>query len=125
MSMINPSRCYFAVSNANRQTFANCFSGNLSEASIRLKDANGSIWWGANGSYDLIAELDRQKLALAQAWFCVIVFQISNTEVSTGIVLDSNCGYPVGMPDPGFDAFASACGLQLDPDLPFPNGTLS
>lgn len=116
MSLINPSRCYFAVTNANRQTFANCFSGNLSEASIRLKDANGAIWWGANGSYDLIGQLDRSCLAASQLWYCVIVFQVANVAAPGGIVFDTNLPFVAGQPDPGFAAFLAACGLQLDPE---------
>lgn len=122
--MQNPSRCYFAVDDAHRQIFANCFSGNLNETSIKLKDATGAVWWGANGAYDLLQELDRTKLTAAEAWYAVIVFRVANVEQPDGIVFDSNCGFPSGMPDPGFNAFLQACGLTLwPPSPPNNNGT--
>lgn len=124
MSLINPSRCYFAVNNTHRQAFANCFSGNLSEASIRLKDANGAIWWGANGSYDLIGQLDRSCLAASQLWYCVIVFQVANVAAPGGIVFDTNLPFVAGQPDPGFDAFLAACNLERWPETG-DNGNIS
>lgn len=113
MPCVNPSRIYFAVAPENRQAFANCFSGNLDEAPIQLVEpTTGKTWWGANGNYDLALEVDRMKLAQSQAWYCCVVFNIAGIENPDGMVLDSNCGFPAGVPDPEFDAFLAACGLE-------------
>jgi hypothetical protein len=130
-----PLRLYFAVLPANRQTFADCLSGNLSEASIRLKEvATGQEWWGSNGGlyYQSPNEINRTCLNQAQAWFLAIGFQADsgqfddNGEPITiafpdGIIVDGNAPIAVpGSPDPGFDAFIAACGLELWTDTPPP-----
>jgi len=133
-----PLRIYFAVLPAYRQTFADCLSGNLSEASIRLKEvATGDEWWGSNGGlyYQSPNEINRTCLNQAEAWFLAIGFQAdigidSNGEPITiafpdGIIVDGNAPITVpGDPDPGFEAFISACGLELWTDTPAapPNG---
>jgi len=135
-----PLRIYFAVLPANRQTFADCLSGNLSEASIRLKEvATGDEWWGSNGGlyYSGPNEIDRTCLNQAQAWFLAIGFQADSGQVDannnpitislpSGIIVDGNAPITVpGDPDPGFDAFIAACGLMLWQDsivTPPPNG---
>ncbi len=136
-----PLRIYFAVLPTYRQTFADCLSGNLSEASIRLKEvATGDEWWGSNGGlyYQSPNEINRTCLNQALAWFLAIGFQADtgqfddNGEPITiafpdGIIVDGNAPITVpGSPDPGFDAFIAACGLELWTDTPAPpngNGT--
>jgi|LakMenEpi03Aug12_release.lakeMendotaPanAssembly.Ray.scaffolds.fasta_scaffold91176_5 hypothetical protein len=137
-----PLRIYFAVLPANRQTFADCLSGNLSEASIRLKEiSTGDEWWGSNGGlyYQSPNEINRTCLNQALAWFLAIGFQAdigvdSNNEPITiafpdGIIVDGNAPITVpGSPDPGFEVFIAACGLELwtdanDPAPPNGNGT--
>jgi hypothetical protein len=130
-----PLRIYFAVLPTNRQTFADCLSGNLSEASIRLKEvATGDEWWGSNGGlyYQSPNEINRTCLNQALAWFLAIGFQADsgqfddNGEPITiafpdGIIVDGNAPITVpGSPDPGFDAFIAACGLELWTDTPAP-----
>lgn len=115
MACLNPCRVYFAVTTANRQAFADCFSGNLQEAPIRLREiATGAEWWGASGSYDLLLEVDRVALAQAQAWYCCCVFSIAGIVNPDGFVLDSNCGFPAGYPDPGFAGFLQSVGMELN-----------
>ena len=134
-----PLRLYFAVLPTNRQIFADCLSGNLSECSIRLKEiATGDEWWGSNGGlyYQSPNEINRTCLNQAEAWFLAIGFQAdigvdSNGEPITiafpdGIIVDGNAPITVpGDPDPGFGAFIAACGLMLWQDsivTPPPNG---
>lgn len=134
-----PLRLYFAVLPNHRQTFADCLSGNLSECSIRLKEiATGFEWWGSNGGlyYSGPNEIDRTCLNQAQAWFLAIGFQADSGQVDAnnnpimisfpnGIIVDGNAPNTVpGNPDPGFDAFLSACGLMLwqDTITPPPSG---
>lgn len=111
-----PCRIHFAVADEHRQDFANCFSGNLAEINIECEDVQtGATWWAVSGAYDLLQDVDRAQLANAQAWYCCIVFNIAGFENPDGLVLDSNCGYITGMPDPGFDPFLAACGLRRVP----------
>jgi hypothetical protein len=134
-----PLRLYFGLLPDKRQIFADCFSGNIEESSIRLKEiATGQEWWGSNGGlyYQSPNEINRTCLNQAQAWFLAIGFQADsgqfddNGEPITiafpdGIIVDGNAPITVpGDPDPGFDAFIAACGLELWTDTPAapPNG---
>ena len=130
-----PLRLYFALLPDKRQIFADCLSGDLSESSIRLREiATGLEWWGSNGGlyYSGPNEIDRTCLNQAEAWFMAIGFQADSGQVDdngnpiiisfpSGIIVDGNAPHTVpGSPDPGFDAFISACGLQLWIDAPTP-----
>lgn len=110
--MPSPCRIYFAVPGDRRQAFADCFSGMIEEASITLIDKiTNDWWWGAVGYYDLLTEVDKTKLAVAQAWYCCVVFNIAGFDRPEGLILESNCGFQLGQPDPGYHTFLEQCGL--------------
>lgn len=116
---MTPINIYFAILPASRETFAGCFSGNIDEAGIKLREiATGDEWWGANGNYYLETEIHRPCLISAQAWYIAI---------NSGIIVEGNLpDIVLGSPDPGFEAFIAACGLELWTDTPAPpngNGT--
>lgn len=135
-----PLRLYFALLPDKRQIFADCLSGDLSESSIRLREvATGLEWWGSNGGlyYSGPNEINRTCLNQAEAWFMAIGFQADTgvdsngipiaVTIPSGIIVDGNTSITVpGNPDPGFDGFLAACGLELWADLSPPqtgNGT--
>lgn len=118
-----PLRLYFALLPDKRQIFADCLSGDLSESSIRLREvATGIEWWGSNGGlyYSDPNEINRTCLNQAEAWFMAIGFDSGGSP--SGIIMDGNTSITIpGNPDPGFDAFLAACGLQYWTDTPPPN----
>lgn len=136
-----PLRLYFALLPDKRQIFADCLSGDLSESSIRLREvATGLEWWASNGGlyYQNPKEINRPCLNQAEAWFMAIGFQADsgqfddNGEPITiafpdGIIVDGNAPITVpGSPDPGFDTFIAACGLEYWTDTPPPdNGNIT
>lgn len=119
-----PLRLYFALLPDKRQIFADCLSGDLSESSIRLREvATGIEWWGSNGGlyYSDPNEINRTCLNQAEAWFMAIGFTSESATHPNGIIMDGNTSITVpGSPDPGFDAFLAACGLQYWTDTPAP-----
>ena len=128
MTPQTPIRLYIAVIPENRQNFADCFSGHIDETSIVLvEQATGNTWWGANGNLYYPQEINRLCLAAAQAWYRAIAFELETGHLDEngnpviayfpdGIIAEDNIpGSAVGSPDPGFDAFLSACGLARVP----------
>jgi len=103
---MTPINIYFAILPNSRETFASCFSGNIDEAGIKLREiATGAEWWGANGNYYVETEINRPCLITAQAWYMAI---------NSGIIVEGNLpGIVLGSPDPGFNVFLTLCGMEM------------
>lgn len=109
MPNATPVWIMFAVTPDKRQSFANCFTGNVAEASIRLRDkSTGLEWWGVNGAYYFETEINRTCLNAAQAWFCA-------SNPNSGTVIETNAGFTVGGTIPTFAQFLTACNLEYWP----------
>lgn len=109
---LTPVWIMFAVETNRRRGFANCFSGRLDEASIRLQDkTTGGEWWGCNGAYYNETEINRSCLNGALAWFCAV----DPNAAGGRRVVENNAGFSAGSPAPTFEQFLNACNLQYWP----------
>lgn len=135
--MQSPMLIHFAITPDKIQAFESCLFG---VPTIRLRDkTTGAEWWGASASWYLETELTddmgQRKACLAtfSAWYSVAAYKLRTgtvdgepayTEYNPPVAIESNCGLPHGVPDPGFDAFLAACNLERWPETG-DNGNIS